>query len=171
MTLEEILTVPVERLREVARVKVNIVPTQEDVFAGFAREIADEIKLRNACGEPTRIILPVGPIGQYPLLLEICNRERISWKNVWSFNMDEWLDWQGRPLPLDHPLSFEAYMRRTVFQALDEELRIPDDQIIFPHPFRIDEVTEKIRRVGGIDTCYGGIGFHGHVAFNEPCYS
>lgn len=68
-------------------------------------------------------------------------------------------------------MSFEAYMRSTVFEALDEDLRIPDDQIIFPHPFRIDELSDKMRRVGGIDTCYGGIGFHGHVAFNEPWYS
>ncbi|RMG52957.1 MAG: glucosamine-6-phosphate isomerase [Acidobacteria bacterium] len=171
MTLEEILTLPVEKLADHARVGVKIYPTREALFEGFAREIAEEIKSHNARGEPTRLILPVGPTGQYPILVEICNRERISWKNVWTFNMDEWLDWQGRPLPPDHPLSFEGYMRRQVFERLDPDLRIPDDHIIFPHPFRIDELSEKIRQVGGIDTCYGGIGYHGHVAFNEPWYS
>jgi glucosamine-6-phosphate deaminase len=82
--------------------------------------------------------------------------------------MDEFLDWQGRPIPLTHPLSFEGFMRREVFMKLDESIRIPDDHCFFPHPFRIDDISEKIREVGGIDCCYGGIGYHGHVAFNEP---
>jgi glucosamine-6-phosphate deaminase len=81
--------------------------------------------------------------------------------------MDEFLDWQGRPIPVDHPLSFEGFMRRTL-ACLDDELRIPAAQIHFPHPFRIDEISEDIARGGGIDCCYGGIGYHGHVAFNEP---
>jgi glucosamine-6-phosphate deaminase len=36
------------------------------------------------------------------------------------------------------------------------------------NPFRIDEISEKIQAVGGVDCCYGGIGYHGHVAFNDP---
>ena len=91
----------------------------------------------------------------------------MSWKNVWTFNMDEFLDWQGRPIPLDHPLSFEGFMRG-VFAQIDEELRIPPDHCFFPHPFHPDAISEKIREVGGIDACYGGIGYHGHVAFNDP---
>ena len=59
-------------------------------------------------------------------------------------------------------------MRREVFGRLDAELRIPEVNAFFPHPFRIDEISEKIAAVGGIDCCYGGIGYHGHVAFNEP---
>ena len=82
--------------------------------------------------------------------------------------MDEFLDWQGRPIPVSHPLSFEGYMRREVFEHLHEELRIPANQCFFPHPFRIDEISDKIQELGGIDVCYGGIGYHGHVAFNEP---
>ena len=59
-------------------------------------------------------------------------------------------------------------MRREVFERIDEELRIPAEQCFFPHPFRIDEISERIQAVGGIDVCYGGVGYHGHVAFNEP---
>ncbi|MEZ5395137.1 MAG: hypothetical protein R2724_20275 [Bryobacterales bacterium] len=80
---------------------------------------------------------------------------------------DEFLDWQGRPIPVDHPLSFEGFMKRS-YSKLDE-LRIPEEQTHYPHPFRIDEISEQIREVvGGIDVCYGGVGYHGHVAFNEP---
>jgi glucosamine-6-phosphate deaminase len=106
-------------------------------------------------------------MGQYPRLAEITNRERISWRNVHVFQMDEFLDWQGRPIPVDHPLSFEGAMRR-FFASLDTELRIPDAHYHVPHPFRIDEVSEAIAQAGGVDVCYGGVGYHGHVAFNEP---
>ncbi|MEZ5365356.1 MAG: hypothetical protein R2748_24275 [Bryobacterales bacterium] len=81
--------------------------------------------------------------------------------------MDEFLDWQGRPIPVDHPLSFEGFMKRELSFKL-EELRIPEEQTHYPHPFRIDEISEQIQAVGGIDVCYGGVGCHGHVVFNEP---
>ncbi|HIE52203.1 MAG TPA: glucosamine-6-phosphate isomerase [Armatimonadetes bacterium] len=171
MTLEEMLAVPTEDLPKHAKVKVKVFPDLDSLYQDFARTIADEIKEHNARGEPTRIILPVGPTPHYPILARISNEERISWKNVYTFNMDEYLDWQGRPVPVDHPMSFEGYMRRNLFDLLDPEIRIPEDHIHFPHPFRIDEISERIQEVGGIDTCYGGIGYHGHVAFNEPMIS
>jgi glucosamine-6-phosphate deaminase len=82
--------------------------------------------------------------------------------------MDEYCDWQGRAVARDHPLSFEGFMRATVFELLDPDLRIPDDQIHFPDPLDLDRISRRIKEVGGIDTCYGGVGYHGHVAFNEP---
>ncbi len=162
------MRLPTEQLQQAAKTPLRIAPDRAALHAAFAREIAGEIKARNAAGEPARLILPVGPVGQYPLLAEICNRERISWRNVWTFNMDEYCDWEGRSIPLDHPLSFEGYMRRDFFARLDAGLRIPDAQVFFPRIERIDEVSETIAKLGGIDTCYGGVGVHGHVAFNEP---
>ena len=168
MNLQQILAVPKEELHKVSKVKVNILPDVESLYQHFARSIADEIKQNNAQGKSTRIILPVGPTPQYRILAEASNKEKISWKNVYTFNMDEYLDWQGRPVPLNHRMSFEGFMRKNLFDILGREIRIPEDQIHFPHPFRIDEISEKIKEVGGIDTCYGGIGYHGHIAFNEP---
>lgn len=168
MNLQQILAIPKEKLHKASKVKVNILPDVESLYQHLARSIADEIKQHNAQGEPARIILPVGPTSQYRILTEISNREKISWKNVYTFNMDEYLGWQGRPVPLNHPMSFEGFMRKKFFDLLDEEIRIPEDHIHFPHPFRINEISEKIKEVGGIDTCYGGIGYHGHIAFNEP---
>lgn len=150
-------------LRRRGRMGIHIEPDIPRLFDHFARSIAEEIRT----GEVTRLILPVGPMGQYPRLAEITNRERISWRNVHVFQMDEFLDWQGRPVPLSHPLSFEAAMGR-FFASIDPELRIPESQYHVPHPFRIDEISEAISRAGGVDVCYGGVGYHGHVAFNEP---
>ena len=55
-----------------------------------------------------------------------------------------------------------------MFSQLDPELRIPAGQTHFPDSLHIDETSRAIQEAGGIDTCYGGIGYHGHVAFNEP---
>jgi glucosamine-6-phosphate deaminase len=134
----------------------------------FAASMADELRANNARSEPTRWILPVGPVAQYYRLVEICNRERLGWRNVFAFQMDDFLDWQGRPLPLEHPLSFEGFMRREVFDKLDAELRPLPEHLHFPDPFAPDVISEKIREAGGIDTCFGGVGYHGHVAFNDP---
>ena len=166
--LARLMELPVGALRRRAKIPFRLVAGHASLIADIAHSIVEEIRSRNLRGEPTRLILPVGPVAQYRQVVEISNRERISWKNVHTFNMDEFLDWQGRPIPLTHPLSFKGFMRREVFGRLDVELRIPESQQFFPHPFRIDEISEKIRVVGGIDCCYGGIGYHGHVAFNEP---
>jgi glucosamine-6-phosphate deaminase len=138
------------------------------VHADFARTLADAIAARNRRGEPSRLILPIGPIAPYPILCDISNREGISWRNVHIFQMDEWLDWQGRLIPEEHTLSFRGFLRRELVERLRPDLRPPLEQVHYPHPFRPDEISAAIGRAGGIDYCYGGIGFHGHVAFNEP---
>jgi glucosamine-6-phosphate deaminase len=162
------LTLSAEELAATALCPFEILSTAVDLFWHMAHSIAAEIKANNLFGQPTRLILPVGPTGQYPLLAQICNQERISWKNVHTFNMDEYCDWQGRSIPIDHPLSFRGFMLRMLFSQLDPELRIPAEQIHFPDPLQLDTISHEIQQVGGIDTCYGGIGYHGHVAFNEP---
>jgi glucosamine-6-phosphate deaminase len=167
MTHAALMQLPAADLRAAARTPFELLPDTASLLSHFARSIVEEIRANNARGEPTRLILPVGPVHHYAEAAEISNRERVSWKNVWTFNMDEFLDWQGRPIPVDHPLSFEGFMRR-FFGRLDEELRIPEEQTFFPHPFRIDEISGKIAEAGGVDVCYGGVGYHGHVAFNEP---
>jgi len=55
-----------------------------------------------------------------------------------------------------------------VYDRLDPALRIPEEQICFPDPRNLDSASRRMAEVGGVDTCYGGIGYHGHLAFNEP---
>ena len=158
----------VTELRGRARLPFRLLPDREALLHDMADAILAEVRSHHARGEPTRLILPVGPVAHYRRVVEISNRERLSWRKVHVFAMDEFLDWQGRPIPQDHPLSFEGYLRREVFARLDPGIRIPEEQIVFPHPFRIEEASERIRAVGGVDACFGGIGYHGHVAFNDP---
>lgn len=161
------LTVPAADLARNSKVRLEILADLPSLYQHFARSIADEIKENNHQGKSTRLILPVGPLGQYPILADICNREQISWKNVFTFNMDEYCDWQGRAVPASHPLSFRGYIQQNLFDCLEAEIRIPDDHIHFPDPLHLDWISDRIQAVGGIDTCYGGVGYHGHVAFNE----
>jgi len=160
----ELMTLPVDELRQRARIPFRLVGNVSAVLDDFARSVAAEIVARNQRGETTRLILPVGPVAQYPILVELCRREAISWRNVHVFQMDEWLDWQGRPIPLAHPLSFEGFLRRELYAHVD----IPADHIHVPNPFRPDEIGARLGELGGADACFGGIGYHGHVAFNEP---
>jgi len=165
--LPEFLYIPAAELARSSNIPLEILPDLGALYQHFARSIAEEIKENNRLGNPTRLILPVGPLGQYPILAEISNRERISWKNVFTFNMDEYCDWQGRAVPASHPLSFRGFIQKNLFECLDPEIQIPDEHIHFPDPLNLDWISECIQSVGGIDTCYGGIGYHGHVAFNE----
>jgi len=166
--MERLLTLPAEKIDSWSPLSVVILPDTDTLYRTFARSIAEKIKKNNESGKPTRIILPVGPTPQYPLLAALSNKERIRWKNVWTFNMDEYLDWQGRPVPEKHPMSFKGYMKRNLFNLLKKEIRIPEEQAWFPDPFDPDVIDKKIKELGGIDTAYGGIGYHGHIAFNEP---
>ncbi len=149
-------------------IPLTVLPDAPALFAHFARAIADEIAANNAAGRVTRLILPVGPVGQYPLLADLCNREAISWRSVHVFLMDEYCDWQGRRIPGDHPLSFWGFAQRTLFNQLRPQLAPLQAHLHIPDPCHIDRISEEIARVGGIDTCYGGVGVHGHIAFNEP---
>lgn len=168
MNLPDFFTIPAEDLAAASPIPLTVLPDLDALFTHFARAILDEIAENNRAGRPTRLILPVGPVGQFPILARLSNEEGVSWRNVHTFNMDEYCDWQGRAIPVDHPLSFEGFIRRAFFDQLRPELRIPDSQIHFPDPLNLDRISAEIAAVGGIDTCYGGVGIHGHVAFNEP---
>ncbi|HKE23930.1 MAG TPA: hypothetical protein VKB88_16305 [Bryobacteraceae bacterium] len=164
----EILQMPVPELIERARTGVRLFPTIAAMLEHMADSMAEELRRNNLAGAPTRWILPVGPVKQYFRLVDLCNREGISWRNTDLFQMDEFLDWQGRPVPLDHPLSFEGFMRQQVIAKLAEDLRPHPDRIHFPNPFRPDDMAKHMDAAGGVDTCFGGVGYHGHIAFNDP---
>ena len=151
-----------------AKVKLRVLPKPSDVYQDIAATMVDEVKRNNEANRPTRWILPCGPRGQYPIFAEAVNRERIDLKNLHVFHMDDHLDWQGRHLPLDHPYSYQGWMNRNFYGSIDSSLKVPLEQRHFPNISRLDSFAGEIRQVGGIDTVYGGIGYRGHIAFNEP---
>ena len=140
----------------------------DEIHQQLADDMISFIKSQNIKGKPSRFIVPVGPVGQYPIFLNIVETERISLKNCYFFYMDENADNLGHALPAAHPLSFEGEMRKLWLNDIDPELAIPEEQLFFPNENNINFLAKKIEEVGGIDICFGGIGIHGHIAFNEP---
>lgn len=140
----------------------------ENLYLHFAEDICNEIKLNNISKTPTRLILPVGPVEQYPILVDLIEHEKISLKNCWFFFMDEYCDEDGFALTTNHPLSLKRIAKALFLLPLKGKFELKKSQIFFPDETNINTFNKLIDNVGGIDVCYGGIGIHGHVAFNEP---
>lgn len=149
------------------KLPVEVLADNETVFRAIAQEMAEEIKRKNALGEKTVFICPVGPVGQYPYFVEIVNREEISLKDVWFLNMDEYLTDEKEWIDENDPLSFRGFMNRTVYTKIKPELVMPKEQRIFPDPHDPENMARMIKELGGVDICFGGIGINGHLAFNE----
>ncbi len=162
------MEIPGHQLGTGSPIKIEILETEEDLYNDFARVMANKVRENNAADRPTTFIVPVGPVGQYRRFARLCNIEGISCENLVCFNMDEYLDDNDEWLPLDHPLSFRAFMDRELYSRLDEDKRIPKENTIFPDPHCPETVLQRIDDLGGIDIAFGGIGINGHIAFNEP---
>jgi glucosamine-6-phosphate deaminase len=144
------------------------VPEPADVHRRFAQDLFEEIAGARDAGETLRLIVPVGPTGHYPLLADALNERGEALDHVSFYCMDEWLDWEGRPLPTGHPFSLETTFRRLFLDRLDPAVRPAEEAVIFPSPYRLETIPEDLRTPGRIATTYGGFGYRGHLAFNEP---
>ena len=117
--------------------------------------------------EPFVLGCPTGssPLGLYRKLIELYEKGDVSFRNVVTFNMDEYVG-----LPEDHPESYHSFMWNNFFNHIDiprENVNIldgnaPDLQA------ECRRFEEKIDSYGGIDLFMGGVGPDGHIAFNEP---
>ena len=114
------------------------------------------------------LIVPVGPVDQYPLLAERINEQRLDCRNVVLINMDEYLDDDGQCVEIEHPLSFRGYMNRAFYDLVEPGLAPRPENRVFPDPRHPEAIEALIDRRGGVDVCLGGIGINGHMAFNEP---
>lgn len=165
---EEMLEVPVEQLAEKSLVPIEIYDNTETMFYTLARRTIDLIKENNDKGKMTRIAWPIGPKRNFPILVKLTNEENVSWKNTVNYQVDEWLTWDCKRLPKDNPFNLQEYLKRELFEKIKPVLRPPEEQIIFHNPLRMDYVDKKIDEFGGIDILFGGFGFTGHIAYNEP---
>ncbi len=111
--------------------------------------------------------LPTGssPIGVYRELIRKNKAGEVSFRNVVTFNMDEYLG-----LPREHDQSYWYFMHDNFFDHID----IPAENVNILNGMAEDPEAEcaryeaKIASYGGIDLFMGGIGVDGHLAFNEP---
>ncbi len=150
-----------------AKIPVVKMGDSGEVFYELALEMISTIRENNAAGRKTVLICPVGPVGQYPIFVRLVNREHLSLKNCWFFNMDEYLNDDGSYIDEASPLSFRGFMNRAVYSQIATELLMPPEQRVFPDPVDPGMGDRLIEELGGVDVAFGGIGINGHLAFNE----
>lgn len=166
--LGEWLAVPPEELADRSPLPLTVLPTRDDVHRRFAQDLFDEAAEAARLGREVTSIVPLGPKGHYPLLARMVNEAGLSLEHVAYVGMDQWLDWQGRPLPWGHPFNLESYFRQHFIELVEPKLRPRPENVIFPSVLQLDGASEELARRGGPRTTYGGFGFQGHLAFHEP---
>lgn len=154
---------------KINKITVKTVGTEWDVYFDMALEMLSEIMKNNAAGKRTVMIVPVGPTNQYPILARLVNQLRVSLRDVWFFNMDEYLITPDTAIDPTDKMSFHKRMQDEFYSRVDAELLMPEAQRLFPEPGREAEYDALIEQLGGVDLCLGGLGINGHLAFNEPC--
>ena len=146
-----------------------IIKADYDELSQWAAEHVIECinKTKPSKAKPFVLGLPTGstPMGMYQALVKAFKAGRVSFKNVVTFNMDEYVG-----LPVEHPESYHSFMYRNLFDHID----CPKENIHILNGNATDWETEcqqyeeAIKAVGGIDLFIGGVGVDGHLAFNEP---
>jgi glucosamine-6-phosphate deaminase len=148
--------------------RIIIHETFEALSKWTAYYVAHKIRAARPTKEHPYVLgLPTGssPIGTYQQLVELYRQGKVSFKNVVTFNMDEYVG-----LPEDHPQSYHYCMWHYLFGHVD----IPRENVNILNGNAKDleaecnSYEERIQNIGGIDLYLGGIGPDGHIAFNEP---
>ena len=151
--------------------RVIIQPDYQNLSAWAANYVVSKILSAKPTAEKPFILgLPTGssPLGVYRHLIQLYKKGVVSFKNVITFNMDEYVG-----LPQDHSESYYSFMWNNFFSHIDI---LPENANILNGNAE-DLVAEcaayeaKMVAVGGIDLFLGGIGPDGHIAFNEPASS
>ncbi len=151
--------------------RVIIEPDYKTASKWSANYIARSIKeFQPSQAKPFVLGLPTGssPLGVYAELIKLNKKGVVSFKDVITFNMDEYVN-----LPKEHPESYHSFMWNNFFSHID--IKKENTNILNGNAEDIEaecaSYEEKIQKVGGIRLFLGGIGPDGHIAFNEPASS
>ena len=151
------------------RIHTVIFNDKENAELLIAEEIKNLIEKNNKKGKKTVLGLATGssPLGIYKKLIDLHKKEQFTFKNVITFNLDEYYG-----LKKDHKESYHHFMDEKLFKHIDinrNNIHIPDGEL---DKKSIDkfckDYEKKIKSCGGIDIQILGIGANGHIGFNEP---
>lgn len=151
------------------RIKTVIHRDADTAARVLADEIASMIRQNDDAGRPTVLGLATGstPVCLYRQLIRLHREQSLSFKNVITFNLDEYYG-----LPPNHPESYWRFMHEQLFNHINlppASIHIPDGLVARDQVFAwCHAYEEKIRQAGGLDLQILGIGRTGHIGFNEP---
>jgi len=148
--------------------RLLIEPSYKEMSLWAANYIVDRInKFAPTPERPFVLGLPTGstPIGTYKELIKAYELGKVSFKNVVTFNMDEYVG-----IPEDHPESYHTFMRTNFFSHID--IRKENIHILNGNAKDLEKECEDYEKAiasyGKVNLFMGGIGPDGHIAFNEP---
>lgn len=104
----------------------------------------------------------------YAELADKFNRAKADLSLLSTWNLDEYAINDHTPVSHDHPLSYWKYMHEKLFSRFDPALGFNEACAHFPDPADPAKYDPAIAAAGGLDLQLLGIGFNGHIAFNEP---
>ena len=159
--------IPPQELGRDAKIPLRVMENSDAVFTQLALEMITKIESNQKKGRHTVMIIPVGPVGRYPVFVRMVNERHLSLKNCTFINMDEYLTDDGEYIDKHSRLSFRGFMEREVYGKIDPDLLMPAEQRVFPDPHHPETISNIIGALGGVELTIGGIGINGHVAFNE----
>src|SRR5947209_4039632 len=125
-------------------VKVRMLGDAHSLAEDMAEAMLSEIVQGERTGRGATLIIPVGPVDQFPILAYLLNEQRISCRNTVFINMDEYLTDDDHWISKDHPLSFRGYMDRVFYTLLESTLAPPSRHRIFPDPERPEIIGKLI---------------------------
>jgi glucosamine-6-phosphate deaminase len=158
-----------EESRKFEKIKTEIYADSGKASFLVARQIANTIKVKSDIGANVVLGLATGstPTKVYSYLVDFHRNEGLSFKNVYTFNLDEYY-----PMDPEALQSYVRFMNEHLFDHIDidkSHIFIPDGKLN-PDEIKsfVKEYEEKIKFLGGIDIQLLGIGRSGHIGFNEP---
>jgi glucosamine-6-phosphate deaminase len=155
--------------KDIEKIPTKIFKSSEEASVFVANEIASLVKIRQLEGKPCVLGLATGstPTRVYAELIKIHKEGGLSFKNVITFNLDEYY-----PMEPDSLQSYVRFMKEHLFNHIDipkKNIHIPDGTL--PKEKVQDfclQYEKKIESLGGIDLQVLGVGRTGHIGFNEP---
>ncbi|WP_235297092.1 glucosamine-6-phosphate deaminase [Portibacter marinus] len=156
-------------LKRNENIPTRIFDSASEASRKVAEEIGELIKAKQAKNENCVLGLATGstPVGVYNELINLHQEEGLSFKNVITFNLDEYY-----PMNPDELQSYVLFMDEHLFNHIDiprDQINVPDGTIPREEVYEYCVAYEKkIQDAGGLDLQILGIGRTGHIGFNEP---
>jgi glucosamine-6-phosphate deaminase len=144
--------------------QVHFYDTLEEFYLAEALEYIEAWR-QSTPDRPAGICGPIGPTEQLPLVARLVNSLGLDVRHAHFWGMDEWVE-DGKPVPVDHPLSFARADLELCFNRIDPKLRMPASHLHFPTG-DLEAYSGSFDHLRCV-VMQGGQGEVKHWAFNDP---
>ena len=149
------------------KMNIKVVKNPHPILIG---DIFTRIKMSDDMDKKQVLVLGNPEPETYVPVAQLINLHRVNCRNVYLFAEDEWADQDGNIAPTTYKAGFAHSMLNYFVYQIDEELRMPLDQVYYPTNKNINDYSKILTDIGegGADASYTGPGWAGHIAFVDP---